>query len=179
LTLAYRVSSKALVLCLAFATVRSIQALGLRCIPVRRVPREASASPSASSAIITFRHVLVGSNTSQTILWPIRNLERYNFSGRCHRARFSASRLVRPLNLSAGQNVAFTTTFSPTSSAFSCGRQRFDASNVAGSPLTISLAGRERWGATTQSAPANFSFGRVNVWQCILATFATTLDADL
>jgi len=162
---AYRGKSNALVLLLVFATVPMILSLsGCAGLTSAKGPAGSPAVLSASLSSMTFGNVLVGSNTSQTITLANSGTSSVTISQAVVSGTgFSISGLSVPSTISAGQNVAFTTKFSPTSSGTVAGSVSI-ASNVPGSPLTISLSGTGTLGQPQLTiSPANVSFGRVNV----------------
>src|SRR3981081_380058 len=162
---AYRGKSNALVLLLVFATVPMILSLsGCAGLTSAKGPAGSPAVLSASLSSMTFGNVLVGSNTSQTITLANSGTASVTISQAVVSGTgFSCSVLSVPSTISAGQNASFTTKFSPTSSGTVAGSVSI-ASNVPGSPLTISLSGTGTLGQPQLTiSPANVTFGRVNV----------------
>jgi hypothetical protein len=162
---AYRGKPNALVLLLVFATVSVILSLsGCAGITSAKGPAGSPAVLSASLSSMTFGNVLVGSNTSQTITLANSGTASVTISQAVvSGAGFSITGLSVPSTISAGQNVSFTAKFSPTSSGAVAGSVSI-ASNVPGSPLTISLSGTGTLGQPQLTiSPANVTFGRVNV----------------
>src|SRR6266576_2899063 len=162
---AYRGKSNALVLLLAFATVPMILSLsGCAGLTSAKGPAGSPGVLSASLSSMTFGNVLVGSNTSQTITLANSGTASVTISQAVvSGAGFSITGLSVPSTISAGQNISFTTKFSPTSSGAIAGSVSI-ASNVPGSPLTISLSGTGTLGQPQLTiSPANVTFGRVNV----------------
>src|SRR6266576_1041548 len=162
---AYRGKSNALVLLLAFATVPMILSLsGCAGLTSAKGPAGSPGVLSASLSSMTFGNVLVGSNTSQTITLANSGTASVTISQAVvSGAGFSITGLSVPSTISAGQNISFTAKFSPTSSGAIAGSVSI-ASNVPGSPLTISLSGTGTLGQPQLTiSPANVTFGRVNV----------------
>jgi hypothetical protein len=116
----------------------------------------------ANPTSVAFGNVAVGSSAPQTITLTNSGAAGVTISAAvASGAGFSLSGLSLPLTIPAGQNIAFTAQFAPTSAGSATGSISI-TSNAPSSPLSIPLSGtgtQPQLGANPTSAP----FGNVTV----------------
>lgn len=145
-----------------FLTIGLLSTLGLAVAPriyARQATRQLVCSPSNAR----FRDVLVGEPESQAIILTNIGATSATVSAvSVSSSEFSISGISLPVKVNAGQSIALSVTFSPSSTGHASGIITI-TSNATNPSLQI---GTEGWGAKTDAltaSPSSLSFGQMNV----------------